>query len=368
MPDNNDVRARLGLSKKEEQQQQPGNEGAGGQNQDHNQSGDDQDTGGTTDQGQQQQPQEPQMSEAQVLEYVRRLNPNISSLEELKPTQKVEDEETKKKKRQAAVVSWALKTEKISPDKYNKFQVDSAKEPRQIVYEDYAQKRKAQNATPEQIEREFSRLWMENDDTPEGQNPLPEELHARQVRAEEMERESRRILKRRYPEMQTLDKDFDSHMSAKQKEADEKARYTMLATQYNTDINEAVAAFKKVTYTVGDEQSGGSEDLEFEFLPEDITTVKNEFLDNKVMLGFIADYDKAALQGAMKLRLLELTDSKRIAHISKRYHSEKMKKAKRGRNNLNVDEITGGSHVPERDNEMYQRLGDFAPHKEEAAQ
>jgi hypothetical protein len=370
MADNNDARARIGLPAKEvttgNNTDAGGDQGAGDQGAgDQGDQGTGGTTGGTTTPGAQTNGASAPvdvprpLSDEELLEELRKRNPSIQSLNDIQNPPTPESEEQKRKKKNRDMIAWAIKTDKIDTDKYNQYQVDSKKNARQIVYEDFAAKRKAKtpSITPEQIDREFKKFYHEDIDETDPDAP---EIAA--VAQEKMQSEAKRIVRRKYPEMSTIEKAYDDHVSAVNADKVRRENDIKFIQTYQKDLNDIQEGFTKKTYRIGDEQAGEAEDFEFEYPKEVLNQVRQNFLTNEMMATFIANYTKQTLQDAFQLQLLVLTDEQRIARLSRDYHNKQMKKAKIGRNNLSVEEVTGKTGTADViDNEARSRVAAYLP-------
>lgn len=299
--------------------------------------------------GQQQQQQQAQaLSNEELLARLQEINPEIQSLDDLKKKTAPEDEETRKKKKNNAVLSFALKNDLVSRDKYDQYLVDSKKDARQLVYEEYRSKRKAAGVDDDKISRDFARLYFEDADDSDDKDLIAE-------RQADIESQARKIIKKKYPEVFTLEEKYDKHISdtTTQKESDEKK--LSLVKTYQTDVNDIFTS-AKFSVDIGDKDN--PEHVDFVFPSETIETVKKEFLRGDTCSYYIANYDKSVLQDAINLRLQQLSQAKIIAHAAKTYHSKKLEKLKLGRKGImQPDEVGSEGAAPvQRDEEMYRRL------------
>jgi len=285
----------------------------------------------------------------ELLARLQEINPEISSLDDIKKKTQPEDEATKKKRKNNAVLSFALKNELINREDYDNYLVDSQKDARQLVFEDYYRKRKAAGADDEKIDREFARLYFEDADEDEDATILAQ-------RKSDLETEARKIIKKNYPEVFTLEEKYDKHINdtIAQKETNDKI--LSLTKEYTTDVNDIFTSAKFVV-NIGDKDN--PEVIDFVYPPDILDTVKKEFLRTDTCSSFIANYDKSVLQDAVNLRLQHLSQDKIIAHAAKTYHSRKVEKLKLGRKGiLQPDEVGSGANTVQRDEEMYRRLAE----------
>lgn len=294
------------------------------------------------------------LTDEQILAKVREYRPDIKSLDDLKKPEPQLTPEQREKKKRDRMFAWGIKTEKIDSEKLEKYHRDSAKPSRQLVYEAFSKEQKAKGKDPEQIDRAFKKLYHEeivdeND---------PDELEVSQLAQEKLNTEAKRLLRKSYPEFYNLEKEYDKAVSEHESNVARNQTLQQNTVAYNDTVESFIADAKKISYKIGDEND--PEEIDFEFKPEVLEALRKEFLGD-LRGGFIENFSQTALQGAMKLRLLEMTDEQRIEAACKRYYSQRRAKEKIGRNNLTPDDPGSSVSAPEVDLDARRRVQGYIP-------
>lgn len=359
MPQDKELRKRMGLPIEDESANGGTGEGNDGNTGGEGGSGDGSGEGGGSgggngSGGNSQQPPVPvELSDEELLAQIRKRNPNINSLDDISKPPTQDDPETAKKKKKTAALQHALQSQFITQEEYEGSIRDSARDTRSIVYEEFVNTKKAAGWDQTKIDKAFAKKYAEDIDmTDADADDIVAEANT------SMENEKERILRRRYPKIGKIEAHYDSHLDQVSKEDKYTKELTVRHKSYITDVDRFLTDYSKFPKTIGDRQTGSTVDVEFTVSPEVIDQVKKEFLTKEAMAAFIAnDYDADKVQNAIRVRLLDLTHDAQINHYAQSYHSNKMTNEKFGRKNLNADEAPHGSEVPEVDMEARSRVG-----------
>lgn len=295
-------------------------------------------------------------AEAQALAiYNKKNKTDFKSWDEVatfKPPVQEESPEKKAARRRKEVLKFAIDNEVVSVDEYDNYQRDKTRDARDLVFQDFYNKRKAAGRTDIQIDAEFTRLYGEDLDDADETNAA-----VKSMRNEDLKKEAERVLRNKYPWTTTLDQKYDQHVAARTQEITQKQQVSQLTTQYVSDVNEIFAGITSRKITIGDKDKVEFE-TEFDFTkrPDILNNIKKEFLKREAVLAFIANYNRAALQDAITIRLERELLPSMISNTARKYHSKKMEEIEFGRKNLNRENPGGGSPVKEMSGEGARRL------------
>lgn len=227
---------------------------------------------------------ETELSEEKVLEFLKKRNPSITSLDEfkLKETEKTPEQITDE--REAAKLTWALTKGHYNKKKYESFVTDSSKK-EDLVFSQYAQEAKKEDATltDEDIQAEFAEKYG-----------LTAEVGTRKHKRgqEEIGLLADRIMKNKYADVYKADSAFDQYeTSEKERVASEKAILAK-APVYQKDVKDVFNELRKITVKFSDTES-----YEAELLADKVTEMENQFLTPAYMTDQIeSEYTKEGLK------------------------------------------------------------------------
>lgn len=256
-----------------------------------------------------------ELDDAKVLEYLKKYNPDIKSIEDLKPKVNI-DPEKEAEEREAAKVSYGLQKGLFRKKDYDGFISDS-KDPVNLVYDEYLQaaKKDDANLTDEEILEEFKDEYGLNADKGSrkynrGQKDLA--LH------------SEKILQTKYSKILSLDSDFDRYENSAK---EEKARQQKILTEAPVRKQQIETAFdklKKINW-----EADKDEKYEIEYPEEVIASVKKGLLNpNFIQTVIDQEWSEEQLTDAIDTTLRKAGFAQILKKASDAYHLNHVKGSK----------------------------------------
>lgn len=274
------------------------------------------------------------------------------------PAPVAETEEEKKRKRQNEVVKYAIDNNIVSAQEFEDFHKDSAKDAREIVWANFYDKHHADGKSDQWIEKTFKKYYGEDIELEDENDDVAPWVKAEQQ--ERLKKDAAKIIRNKFPKIQTLDKDYDAHLSKLNKDSVENERLKKNAQTYIGDVESYFTNFQPIKLKVGGEAGKPETDFTTDFTPtkEILDAIKAEVLAENTLLSFIGKYNKEALYKYINLRVMEDTEEQRIGHVAKKYHDHQKDKSLMKKKGLEDDNlITPGTGGSQNRSVLGQKLG-----------
>lgn len=285
--------------------------------------------------------------------YNRKKGTNFKSFDEIdaaaaSPAEPTETDEEKRKRRQKEKFKFGLENNIFTVEERDAFVRDSGRPARDLVYDNFYRERKAAGDTDAAIELKFTRLYGEDLDEEDEADTEKVSSFVKERRANDLKREAARLLKKKYPNLHSLDNKFEAHEAQTKTTQQKQREKEQFAARYRDDVKKVLGEIKPQKF--GFQHDKESFETEFNYKPEVLKQIEKEFLTEASMSAFTTQYSPEVLQNAIAYRLKELSFNDITTHVAKTYAKQERDKKKIVRNHLTTEDVTGaGAAVREYD-------------------
>lgn len=256
-------------------------------------------------------PAQIEMTDAQVLEYLRKKNLNIKSLDELAPPV---DPSIEADKREAQKLSFAINNNIFTKKEYDSF-ITESKDPDSLVFRDYLHE--ALTEDPEISEDDVRAEFLEK----YGLNSDPNSRRYKRG-MKEIQMNADQILKEKYGKIYAADQSFNQHEQIQKQNQERQAKLLSQTPQYKNDVEQLVGNLKN--YKV---QFPNSEEFVVSLPEEYLGAIKQKFIDPAYVEQLVEKgYSKELLQETIELTAIK----ENLPSIIRAYHDEQMRAKQAG--------------------------------------
>lgn len=293
---------------------------------------------------------DPELTEEQILAFLKKKGISAEKLEDLKPKEKEPDAAEVEAQREAEELAFGLSSGLFKKSEYDSFVMDM-KDPQTLFFDDYYQdaKKEDPDLSDEDILSEYNAKFG-----------LDSEKDSRKWKRgiAEIKKLSAQLIREKHPKILTAKDAFSNHKKTTLEAAAAQKKVVDSLPAYRSDVDEVFNDLKKIPVKFSDTES-----YEVQVLDEHINELKAEMLNPEHAAKIItAGYDKKVLKEQVKASFLY----KNWASLAKEISKQAVEKHAAGGHGVDLDgrrppALDGGKELSESQKKLVELHKKHAP-------